>query len=291
MCSIINLETKNLVRDQEIQRIFEIADDSLQGVLGYHFYVMAINKSADPNKLKVHLPTISGKEAFLHTFSWGRYYQKEDLINTFSPPFFELYQSRISLTAITSIFNDLLATFVAKLKSKGYPQHLDNGRGQGDATKYKPLIKWAFSESQKCTIGDLKAITRLPKTFGIIEEARRLRNLIIHNHGIFDKQYESEAIELKGIEKITHPDYEKFKATGKPVALIINSEDIFNFSRAHIEVLHILHNQIQKEYFYHPDPYDYGKEGKDIGWHYAFWGNATIDDLKEINMKESYLKI
>lgn len=36
-----------MVRDKEIQKIFEIADDSLQGVLGYHYYVMALNETVD----------------------------------------------------------------------------------------------------------------------------------------------------------------------------------------------------------------------------------------------------
>jgi len=279
-----------LARDQEIQGIFEIADDSLQGVLGYHFYVRAIYVSADPNKLKAQLPTTSGVESFRLTFSWGRYYRKEDLINTFLPPFFELYQSRISLTAIISIFDDLLDNFVAKLKSKGYPQRL-KGKGLGDRSCYKDRIEWAFDESQKCEIGDMKAIARLPKTFGIIDEARNLRNLIIHHHGIFDEQYERDRIDSKGIEKVTHPDYEKFKDTGKPISIIINDEDIINFSSAHIEVLHILHNQIQKEYFGHCEPYNYARESKAIGWHYAFWGNAKIDDIKETVRKQSYLKI
>ena len=33
-------------RDMDIQRVFEIADDSLQGVIGYHLYVSAIQKCA-----------------------------------------------------------------------------------------------------------------------------------------------------------------------------------------------------------------------------------------------------
>lgn len=34
-------------RNEEILRVFETADDSLQGVLGYHFYVTAMQKVAD----------------------------------------------------------------------------------------------------------------------------------------------------------------------------------------------------------------------------------------------------
>lgn len=206
------------------------------------------------------------------------------------PPFFEIYQSRISLTAITSIFDDFLANFIKELRSKVHLPFLDDWKKDQDP-KYKHLLEWAFSESQKCNIGDEKAITRLSKTFGIIDEARRLRNIILHNHGLFDEIYGRDSIKIKEVEKVRHPDYEKFEVNGEPIALIINSSDINNFSGAHIEILHILHNQIQKEYFGHPEPYEYGKEGKDIGWHYALWGKSKISEIKAINMRESYLKI
>ena len=61
-------------RNSDIQRVFEIADDSLQGVLGYHLYVIAMQKTVDPEKLLVHLPD----KVIPHTFSWVRYYDKND---------------------------------------------------------------------------------------------------------------------------------------------------------------------------------------------------------------------
>ena len=137
-----------MTRDQEIQRIFEIADDSLQGVFGYHFYVIALSNSiVNPEEIKTHLPNISnivGIDAFPLTFSWLRYYRREDLISAFPPRFFERFQARISLTAICGVFDDLLNSFVVKLKSKGYPQHL-NGNELGERSKYSDLIKWAFN--------------------------------------------------------------------------------------------------------------------------------------------------
>jgi hypothetical protein len=279
-----------LVRDKGIQQIFEIADDSLQGVLGYHFYVYAVYLSADPNTIKVHLPTMSGLEAFPHTFSWARYYQKGDLINTFLPPFFELLQARYSLIGITSIFDDVLSNFVEELQSNGHSLKL-NSQVLEKNPKYWKTLKWAYYESRKCTIGDQNAIDRLPKTFGIIDEARVLRNLIVHNHGIFDEGYKKQKIDSKEIERYINPDYQKFKDTGENIPIIIKYEDVINFSKAHIEVLHILHNQIQKQYFGHPEPYDYRREGKNIGWDYAFWGNANKDYVKDNIMRKSYLII
>ena len=278
-----------MVRNQEIQKIFEVADDSLQSVLGFYFYIIALHVTAESNKIKIQLPTISGREAFPHTFDWIRYYTKEDLINDFQSPFLEHYQSQLSLIAITSVFNDALGNFVTKLKSKGHPPFL-YGKKLGKNLKYWKLIEWAFHESQKCTIGSQKAITRLPNTFGIIDEARLLRNLIVHKHGIFDKTYEKHALNLKGLKKFTHPNYQKFKDTNNSIPVIINYEDIINFSRAHIEVLHILHNQIQKEYFGHPEAYSYERERKNIEWTRVLWGNTEKDDIKDYS-RESYLKI
>jgi len=281
-----------MARNQEIQEIFETADNSLQGVIGHHFYVMALYRSIDDlKKIRNYLPNISDKaeaDAFPMTFSWIRYYFRDELIDTYMPPFFELYQSRLSLTAIVSVFDDALDKFVIKLEHLGCHPLLENGK-KFDKRYYGERIKWAFSESKEATIGDLKAIKRLPKTFGIIDEARRLRNLIAHNHGIFDKHYEDKVNKtFKGIEKIMHPDY---RDSGKPIAVILNHDDILNFSMAHIEVLHILHNQIQKKYFKHTDPYSYSREGSIIKWNSAFWGNAELENVKQAFSRKSYLSI
>jgi len=285
-----------LVRDQEIQRIFEIADDSLQGVIGYHFFVMALYQSVDFNKILAHLPNtskVAEVDAFPHTFSWDRHYHRKELIYTFIPPFFELYQSRVALTAIVSVFDDALDKFVTELNCLGCHPQLNGKEFDPKKNKwsYKKRIEWAFSESQDCTIGDLSAIKRLPRTFGIVDEARRLRNVIMHNHGVFDKRYEDEAIGLKNIERVEHPGYARFKDSGKSVAVLLNYADIVNFSRAHIEVLHVLHNQIQKKYFSHGEPYDYSKENRIIQWSSVFWGNTEFDSVKNDITRYSYIKI
>ena len=281
-----------MTRNVEIQRIFENADDSLQGVLGHHFYVLALYNSVDDfDKIDENLPNVSDRptvDAFPMTFSWHRYYRKNELIRTYMAPFFELYQSRVTLTSIVSIFDDFLSKFIFKLNSLGCNPKI-KGEKYNEKWKYWKKIKWAFFESRDCTIGDLKAIERLPKTFGIIEEARRLRNLILHNHGIFNDRYVKEAKEEKNFEKYVHPDY---KDSSHNIPVILTQGDIINFSRAHLEVLHILHNQIQKKYFNHFEAYDYRNEKKlIIKWNLAFWGSATIDNWKERSNRDSYLEI
>lgn len=247
-------------RNLDIQKVFEIADDSLQGVLGYHFYIIAMQKCVDVKKIWEHLPNIS----IPHTFTWKRYYQKQDLTDTLKP-IFEYYQSRISLIAMVNVFEVALGNFIYHLDQNGHPQTLKH--------KYKSRLKWAYSEAQKCDIGDKEAIKRLPKTFGKIDNARRFRNLIIHKQGLFEESYKKDAINCMDIEIEIHPDYARFKENPQvPSPIKLTTKDIIDFSRSHIEVLHVLHNSIQKNIFGFPEPYDYGKEGKLIKWDKVLWG-------------------
>lgn len=251
-------------RDSDIKEVFEIADDSLQGVLGYHFYVIAMQKSVDgAEKIMKYLPD----EVIPHTFNWVRNYQKQDLIDTMKR-IFELYQSRISLIAMVSVFEVVLENFVYHLNKKGRVQTLDDKKLKNE--NYKTYLKWAYSI---CDFGDHEAISRLPKTFGKIDNARRLRNLIVHNQGLFKRDYKDDAISYRNIELELRPDYEQFKNNQQcPIPLQLTTEDIINFSRAHVEVLHVLHNSIQKKFFGCPEPYGYLQEEKGIEWDKVLWG-------------------
>lgn len=255
-------------RNLDIRKVFDIADDSLQGVLGYHCYVTSMQKNADMKKIWKYLPD----NVIPHTFSWVRYYQKQDLTDTMAS-IFEFYQSRISLIAVVSVFEAALGDFIHYLNKNGYQQRLNSKELKGRGESYKTWIKWAYLEAQKCDIGDKKAIKRLPKTFGKIDNARRLRNLIIHNHGLFTERYEKGAINFGGIEIESHPDYAAFKKNPKiPSPIKITTQDIVDFSRSHIEVLHVLHNGIQKIFFGFSKAYDYRKEQKPIEWDKVLWG-------------------
>lgn len=255
-------------RNLDIQKVFEVADDSLQGVLGYHLYIIAMQKSVDVKKIWEYLPDT----AIPHTFSWNRYYQKQDLTDTLTP-IFEYYQSRISLIAMVNVFEVALGNFIYHLDQNGHPQTLNGKKLKGKDEKYKPCIKWAYLEVRKCDIGDEKAIKRLPKTFGKIDNARRFRNLIVHNHGLFTKRYEEDAINVMDIEIELHPDYAKFKKNPQiPIPIKLTTKDIIDFSSSHIEVLHILHNSTQKNFFGFSEAYDYRKEQKRIEWDKALWG-------------------
>lgn len=266
---------REMNRDSDIQRIFETADDSLQGVLGYHFYVIAMRKGVDQEKLLEHLPDRS----IPHTFSWVRYYDKQDLVNSFNPLIFELFQSRISLIAMTNVYEVVLENLISCLNKKGHPQYL-NAKRLRDNKKlhYKDCIKWAYDEAKKCDIGDKEAIKRLTITFGLIDNARRLRNLIVHNHGLYNIRYEKDVINYKDITEELHPHYSQVfkKKPERPTPVMITTKDIIRFSQAHIETLHVLHNSLQKNCFGFPDAYDYREENKVIEWEKVLLGNAKV---------------
>ena len=170
---------------------------------------------------------------------------------------FELYQSRISLLAMVNVFEVALTKFTQCL---GLPKN-----------SYKKQLSWAYDESIKCDVGDEQAIKRLPTTFGKIDNARRLRNLVVHNHGLLDEFYKTDAVSKFEVEM--HPDYATFeKNSGKPTPANITTNNIIDFSQAHIEVLHVLHNSIQKNRFGFPEPYDYRRQQKRIEWHKVLAG-------------------
>ncbi len=103
-------------RDPEIQRAFEVADDSLQAIQGYHLYVIAAQKSSDREKIAEHFPNVGIRI----TPGWDRYYDKNGLINLFSSDIFEPIQAQVSLIYVVSVFDDLLSRFIKRLTRKSF---------------------------------------------------------------------------------------------------------------------------------------------------------------------------
>jgi len=253
-------------RDLAIQRTFETADDSLHGIIGYHLYTIAMQKAVDEQDILRYLP----EKSFQTTFSWIRYYNKEQLTKAFEPPCLELYQCKIQLVALTSIFEALLSDFIKFLQTKGFIK-------TSIRDSYKSFIEWAYSQSLKANIGEKAALERLPISFGIIDNARRLRNLFTHNNGLFNKRYEKDAMRKNGIVVDVHPFYKEYEKNPRKKVPVVMDWRYFNkFILAHIEALHILHNQIQSEFFGVSEGYSYVEEGKPIDFRRVLWGNVNV---------------
>jgi hypothetical protein len=153
-------------RDKDMQLVFEVADDSLQGILGHYLYVSAMKSASNNEEIMKRLPDAK----FPMTFSWDRFYQKQDLMEAFANAgFFEIYQARVSLTSIVTVFDVAINGFINHLRAKGHKQDIKK-------LNLENYIKWAYDQLSPCDIGDAKAIKRIPVTFGIIDNARRLRN-------------------------------------------------------------------------------------------------------------------
>jgi len=258
-------------RAPEIQKDFEVADDSLQTILGYHLYTIAVQKSSDKAKIAEYFPDVGIRI----TFAWNRYYDRQELIDFFSSALFELIQARVSLIYVTSVFEDVLNRFVEHLNEKQFRQKC------GLNPKYKDLILWAYRESKRCplcVIGNEKTLEGLPTTFGIIDNARRLRNLIVHNHGLFNTKYEDGAIRSDGIKIELHNLYSEFKRSPQQaIPAIIRTEDLCPIIWAHTEALHVLHNSIQEEFFGVTEGYSYKAEKKRIELKRILLGNSEVE--------------
>ena len=214
-------------------------------------------------KILPHLP----ESAIPHTISWVRYYSKEDLLAKLIP-ISESLQCRYSLVAMLNVFQVGLRNLLSRLALTNHVQNLSAKELDACRHSDKRRLKWAYGRARQCDVGDPEAIKRLPATFSMIDNARRLRNDIVHNHGLFRERYESDALHFDNAKVILHPDYELLRARHEPVPIKLETDDIVDFSRSHIEVLHVLHNEIQKHCFGHSDPYDlaydYGRQKKPI---------------------------
>lgn len=260
-------------RDPEILDQFEFADYLMQDVLGYYLYVNASVQSA-PSEDKISgLP----EKAMPLTHSWNIYYSPEALVKKMDKNFY-FHHTRSSLLSLVSIFEVTLRSFVKRLEDE---EKIDKFGEKNK--KYRTLLKWVvdFVISNKESLyggpgnEDVKKmIQRVPDLCCIIDEARRLRNLFMHHRGLFHKSYEEQAIPINGKIKL-HPQYLKFRENPKQkVPVLLKPEEFIQCSRSHIELLHELHDLIQRKYFgLTGGGYYYKQEWERLEQKRAEWGH------------------
>lgn len=261
-------------RDADVQRIFEIADDSLQGIIGFHMYVSATQNVVEEEKIFEHLPDRS----FQITNEWVRYYQKEDLVRIFRTPVFEFFECRVLLIAMTNIFEATLSDLIDLLHEKGYSQY--TSKRERKNMGYKQYIQWMsglLKQVRRSDYGNEVALERVPETLGIIDNARRLRNLVVHNQALFDEFYEKNAVQSDNMVVDLHPHWREFRANPlSQIPIIIDWRYLYRFLIHHIEILHILHNCIQRVFFKVTEGYNYTKERKPIDWERMLWTKVKV---------------
>jgi hypothetical protein len=108
---------------------------------------------------------------------------------------------------------------------------------------------------------------RLDQNRRDVDHVRRLRNCFLHGNGLFDERYERDALLIKG-KKDLLPDYQNWKKNpSQSIPILVDQRQFEGFYKAHIEILHQLHDTIQREEFGYKGPgYSYAAEKKVIDW-------------------------
>jgi hypothetical protein len=98
----------------------------------------------------------------------------------------------------------------------------------------------------------------------------------MHNNGIFNSEYATEGIPVSGHQPIIDRLYveEVQKRRRKAVPVVLSSEGFLEFAKSHIELLHHLHDTIQRIHFAQKRPYGYQQLKKGIEWHRLLIGSS-----------------
>jgi hypothetical protein len=163
--------------------------------------------------------------------------------------------------AIAGAFEAALLGFRNRLEECGISQ------AKGANPEYKSRLDWAFERLTTTSYGTTGMISRLDENRRKVDHGRRLRNCVLHNNGLFNTRYETDAIPIKGRVEL-HPDFAKFKADpAVRVPIVLTRLEFDDLYKAHVELLHQLHDVLQREDFgYTGKGYSYADEGKMIQW-------------------------
>lgn len=200
------------------------------------------------------------------THHWVRGYDPAGMVRAISGIGIDFLLSRSSLVSLVTICEAALRRFNDRLAHLGKcPKKKRN----------KQLLEWAFMLVKGYSSTSAEMLDRLPETCGDLDNARRLRNCIVHNNGAYDQTYESDVI-TDGWTKIQR-EKDSVSGVARRDKIFLQTERFEYFSRSHIEFLHILHNTIQLDFFDHSTGYNYAQEGKRIEWYRVLSGRKTVD--------------
>jgi hypothetical protein len=243
--------------DIHIERAFEVADDGMQGVVGYFYYVAACQKTASRSSITRNLPNWSRQPPAIQiTTEWVRHYDPKELSQDMET-LFPSYHARVALVSLISIFESALVRFCERLKGL-------NISGCPSQNFYKARLQWAFNIANDSTTM-ARSKSQLTDLCREVDHARRIRNLWMHNNGLFDENYE-KGIPIGGKIPIVVAQYYQWKISRKPLAIAISPNHFINLSIAHITLLHHVHSAIQTKYFDPKYAYSYKGKGKRIEW-------------------------
>jgi hypothetical protein len=252
-----------MIRDIKLKQAFETIDDSLTGVLGYSHYSMATfyGSQANDQQILQYLP----KPAMQITHEWARIFNEGQLVSVMRS-MYEPFSARLGLVLVVSCLEPGLKRMMERIVQqrkdlKNVPKY------------YKLKLKWAFNKITASTYGTLTMIQRVPELCLDIDHARRLRNLFVHNNGLFNQRYADDALVILGKQAILQGDFTKFKEDPtQRVPVLVSLNEFRKMAYSHIEFNHNLHDALQREYFGCTELYSYAHEKKAIEWHRLLTG-------------------
>ena len=240
--------------DPVIKTHFEIADDSIQGMLGYYHYVANCHALAPKDRVLARLdePLIQITE------EWRREFRAADLCTTMAD-IFDKYHSRTLLISLVSVFDATLIDFIKRLQTLGKCTKV---KRKG----YKERLEWVFFkivEKDDPTPGSPKSIFDICLE---VDHVRRVRDLFVHHNGKVNAGYRDSVIRIPGYQPIFYYGYDETHIRAGNISLMIPPDFLVSAFFAHISLLHYLYNTIQKKCFGYEVPYDYRRENKGIYW-------------------------
>ncbi len=248
-------------RDTTTKAIFTTADDAIQALWGLHACINSAYILVPKEQLAKRLP----EGGFRLTHEWVRYYDRDKLVAEMDNVF-EFVQCRTSLTSLVSTFEAAVERFIERLHELGHIAKAING--------YKAQLRWVFGMVKQAKIGSTGMLARLPDTCGDVDNARRLRNCIAHNNGKYDSTYGNDAINDGWVLVQTERGYATY-LRDEHMPIFLTNARFEHFFRSHVEVVHILHNTIQSEFFGHHQGYNYATEHKPIEWYRIMSGRKS----------------
>jgi hypothetical protein len=257
-------------RDLPIQRIFEITDDALQGLLGFHIYVSGAVDSAPEELIRAKCP--EGQIEI--TPDWVRHYDREELLQFMKKSFTPIFYRNL-FVAMVGYFDAATDDFIDYLLQIG----INCDIRKSDLWSYKNRLEWVFRRVKGCSFEYPNFEIYVHDLCLDADHARRIRNIIVHNRGIINKKYLTDCSPVCDI--LSNPELEPSfcsfidtyrKDPTASIPIIINASEFSKSLIFHIRLLHFLHNEIQKQYFGCAEGYNYKEAKKKIEWHRVFSG-------------------
>jgi hypothetical protein len=260
-------------RDLHIRRAFEVADDAMQAAIGYFMYGIACEQKAELQEVLSALPPAH----IPITHNWVRNYSPSELCHAMER-LFEPYHARVALIAVIGAFEGALRNFGERLVASGKI-------AKPPGWNYKRKLEWAFSIARQAAYGDQQMQARIPTLCLHVDHARRIRNLWMHNNGLFDSEYAEGGIQIPGQQPIIDAVYveQVQKKRRRKVGVVLSSMGFFQFAKSHIELLHHLHDTIQRIHFRQKRSYGYRQLKKRIEWHRLLTGESRLSVISNPN--------